>query len=37
VLEAAKFPIFKLTFHYEASILHREVALEEDLELCLDV
>jgi hypothetical protein len=37
VLEAAKFPIFKLTFHCEASVLHREVALEEDLELCPDM
>jgi hypothetical protein len=37
VLEAAKFPIFKLTFHFEASVLHREVALVENLELYLDM
>ena len=37
MLEAAKFPVFKLTFYFQASVLHREVAPEEDLELCPDM
>jgi hypothetical protein len=31
------FHFLYLTFWFEAYILHREVALEEDLELCLDM